>query len=242
MIYIQSTSDRSRPHHFDCSCALYGALDSGMDYRLTSYEEVTEGKFDSLIKGNLFVGSVEFMRGVFNRIGKSPKLPRNSNRGGRVMTLGDARRMISEGEMKSIFIKPKETKLFSGMVYDSMFINSLKEFPDQTEVITYPPFLDRILSEWRFYIMDGKIGDCRNYAGELDVFPDFDYVKKVVEDYSEILPSAYTIDIGVLHNNVRENVVIEFNDMWAIGNYGVDNSLYLRMLRRRYFEIVRGEI
>ena len=49
MIYIQSNSERSLAHHFDCSCALYGAIDNAMDYRLTSFEEVKRGKFDIYI-------------------------------------------------------------------------------------------------------------------------------------------------------------------------------------------------
>lgn len=236
MIYIQSTPGRSRPHHFDCACALYGALDSGMNIRLTSFEEVAEGKFDSLIRGNLFVGSVEFMREVFKRIGKNPRVPRNSNRKSSILTLGHVREMIKEGKVESIFMKPNEIKLFTGMVYDKIFISTLKDLPDETEVITYKPFDHKILSEWRFYVMDGKIEDCRNYSGELDIFPDFNYAKKVISEYSDILPSSFTIDIGILSN--QENVVIEFNDMWAIGNYGVENSLYVRMLKRRYFEIV----
>lgn len=46
-------------------------------------------------------------------------------------------------------------------------------------------------------------------------------------------PIAYTIDIGILESG--ENVVIEYNDMWAIGNYGIPNDLYLRLLKDRYF-------
>ncbi len=61
MVYIQSDNDRKLPHHFDAACALFGAIDSGVDYRLTTFEEVQSGKFDSLIKKNLFVGSTEFM-------------------------------------------------------------------------------------------------------------------------------------------------------------------------------------
>jgi len=238
MIYIQSTTGRSRPHHFDCSCALYGALDSAMDYRLTSYEEVLEGKFDALIRGHLFVGSVEFMREVFRRIGKDPRLPYNSNRNSDLLTLGEARRMILEGVKEKTFLKPKETKMFSGMVYDKMFIDTLRHLPSETEVLSYDPFTSEIRSEWRFYVMDGKIEDCRNYSGRIDIFPDFSYANKVISDYKEVMPSAYTIDIGILEGG--DNVVVEFSDMWAIGNYGVENSLYLRMLRRRYFEIVRG--
>jgi hypothetical protein len=60
MIYIQSNSERTMPHHFDCATALYGAIDNCQDFRLTSFEEVNSGKFDLLIKNKLFVGSTEF--------------------------------------------------------------------------------------------------------------------------------------------------------------------------------------
>ena len=78
MIYIQSNKEKTLPHHFDCACALYGALDSAMDYRLTTFEEVAAGKFNALIKNNLFVGSVEFMREVFKNVGKCLDSLRNS--------------------------------------------------------------------------------------------------------------------------------------------------------------------
>lgn len=71
MIYIQSNSEKNLPHHFDAACAMYGAIESGCDFKLVSYEEVKSGKFDSLIRSRLFVGSVEFMNEVFSRIGLS---------------------------------------------------------------------------------------------------------------------------------------------------------------------------
>jgi hypothetical protein len=58
------------------------------------------------------------------------------------------------------------------------------------------------------------------------------------------------MDVGVCLNDdpysttpnsdKTKNVIIEFNDMYAIGNYGVPNDLYVRMLRTRYFEIIRS--
>ena len=38
MVYIQSDTDRKLPHHFDCACGLYGALDHGLEIRLTTFE------------------------------------------------------------------------------------------------------------------------------------------------------------------------------------------------------------
>ena len=112
MIYIQSNKERTLPHHFDASCALYGAIDSGLDYRLTSFEEVQSGKFDLLIKSNCFVGSVEFLREVFNRVGISnPRVPLNSDRTHHTMSIKDVRECVANGE--ELFVKPIEIKLFT---------------------------------------------------------------------------------------------------------------------------------
>jgi hypothetical protein len=45
--------------------------------------------------------------------------------------------------------------------------------------------------------------------------------------------------VGILEWQ-KEHVVIEYNDMWGIGNYGVPNDLYVRMLKERYFDIMRN--
>ena len=109
MIYIQSNTERTLAHHFDCSCALYGAIDNAMDYRLTSFEEVASGKFDMLIKKNLFVGSTEFMREVFKRIGLNDvRLPMNSNRDCEIITLEEAHKRV--GYNSRILSSMRETK------------------------------------------------------------------------------------------------------------------------------------
>jgi hypothetical protein len=95
-----------------------------------------------------------------------------------------------------------------------------------------------IESEWRCYILNNRVEYIANYSGDFLVNLNGTYLQRVIADNKSTFPTAYTIDIGVLANG--ENVVIEFNDMWAIGNYGVPNDLYLRMLKERYFEIIRN--
>ena len=151
MIYIQSNIEKTRPHHFDASCAMWGAIESGFDYKLVSYEEVESGKWDNLIKTNLFVGSVEFMRMVFSRVGlEDVRLPRNSNREFQIMELGEVRRRSKNGERW--FIKPIEIKLFTGFILDEMVNTSIQNIPDSCKVRVYKP-LDEILSEWRVYVV-----------------------------------------------------------------------------------------
>jgi len=235
MIYIQSNNERTLPHHFDVASAMFGVIENAQDYRLTSFEEVQSGKFDLLIKNNLFVGSVEFMKEVFSRIGKENiRVPKNSNREHKVMTLGEAKEIAKSG--KSIFIKPFDIKLFTGFVLDQMIHTSISDISDDTKVMVYDVFTSPIKSEWRCYVHRGEVVDIRNYSGDIFTYPNKEYLNNFLIENKDF-PIAYTIDIGILENG--ENVVIEYNDMWAIGNYGMPNDLYLRLLRDRYFEIVK---
>ena len=235
MIYIQSDSERIRPHHFDVACAMFGAIETGQDYRLTTFEEVQSGKFNGLIRNNLFVGSVEFMKEVFSKIGKEDvRVPQNSNREHKVMTLDDAKSLAKSG--KNIFIKPFDIKLFTGFVLDQMIHTSISDIPGDTKVMVYEIFSRPIKSEFRCYIYRSKVVDIRNYSGDIFSSPSEEYLTSVINSNKEF-PIAYTIDIGVLENG--ENVVIEYNDMWAIGNYGIPNDDYLKLLKDRYFQIVK---
>lgn len=236
MIYIQSDSDRIRPHHFDCASAMYGAIETGQDYRLTTYAEVASGMFDSLLRNNLFVGSVEFMRLVYYRMGiDDVRLPANSNREHYTSSLGEIKRQTKLG--KKAFIKPYDIKLFTGFVIDQMQHSSIQDIPDDTQIMVYDVFKYPIESEWRCYVHYNKVKYVGNYSGDLYVNINGAYLESVIKENSSNFPCAYTIDIGILTNG--ENVVVEFNDMWAIGNYGVPNDLYLRMLKDRYFQVVR---
>jgi hypothetical protein len=239
MIYIQSNNEKTLPHHFDAACAMYGAIETGKEYRLTSYDEVASGKFDSLIKSNLFVGSVEFMREVFKRIGLNDvRVHENSNRESEIITLKEALTRAKRGE--KLFIKPLEIKLFTGFVLDNMIYSCIEGLPADTKVLAYKPFESELLSEWRIYVHRGQIVDSRNYSGDFMLSPDYHFaIKEILRKNEGKFPIAYTIDIGILGEyKFPENVVVEYNDMWAIGNYGIPNDIYLRLLRDRYFEII----
>lgn len=235
MIYIQSKDEVSLPHHFDAACALYGAEDLNRKHRLTSFSEVQSGKFDNLIRQHVFVGSVKFMREAFSRIGVDAKLPRNSNRQCEFTSLGEAHRRVGLGE--TIFVKPVQNKLFSGLVLDGCQYSCLDGLPDDTPIMVYKPFSSAVESEWRVYVHNHKIVDSRNYSGDFCLSPNYEFVRQIIQENKVDFPIAYTLDVGILANG--ESVVVEFNDMWAIGNYGVPNDLYVRMLTDRYFEIVK---
>jgi hypothetical protein len=233
MIYIQSDSERKLPHHFDCASALYGCSDLGYDFRLTSFEEVESGKFDMVIPNNLFIGSVEFMTEVFNRVNKFPDRLPNSNRETHIIKLSDAISRIESDE--KLFVKPYQIKLFTGMVFEKIYLSMLNPYPKDTLVYVNVPFDSPILSEWRIYVKNGRMVDAKNYSGDWKIIPDWKIAENIIEDFTN-KPICFTLDVAVLENGKTE--CVEFNDMWAIGNYGIPNDEYLSLLKNRYFEII----
>lgn len=233
MLYIQSDIRCEIPINFDSACAMYGAIENGQKYELININDV---RFNTdVFKTNLAVGTVEFMQKIFKSLGISEvKLPKNSNRKSEIMTLEEALFLASEDESR--FIKPVQTKLFDGFVLDKCKYSCLEEIPLETKIYAYQPFESEIVTEWRFYIHNHKIVGSGNYAGDYWQ-PHCHSVEKVIKENESTFPIAYTIDVGVLESG--RLVVIEFNDAWSIGNYGLDNVVYLQMLKDRYFEIVR---
>lgn len=248
MILIQSDSDRKLPHHFDAACAMYGAIENCEQYRLTSFEEIVSGKLDMILRMNAscVVGSTEFMREVFKHVGKENiRLPRNSNRPSEIITLTEAHQRVATGE--KLFIKPLDAKEYgiSGLVLDGAKYTILNDVPGETMFYAYQPFTKKLVSEWRIYVHNHKMIDARNYSGDFCEMFNRTYANYVINQNKSDFPVAYTMDIGIFEEEdgvqVPENVVIEFNDMWAIGNYGIPNDLYLRLLKDRYSEILRNE-
>lgn len=240
MIYIQARKINGylMPHHVDCASAMYGAHISCQDFNLITWEDLQTGKWDIRIRGNLFVGSVEFMQDVFRRIGLNDvRLPLNSDRKSVIMTLAEAR---GWSETKEIFIKPVGIKLFTGLVLDGANYSVLDTVPQDTKVFVYDVFPAPLKSEWRAYVHNHELSDLTNYSGDIATFPDVYQLKFMIclNKNKGVLPKTYTIDIGIISNYT--DVVVEYNDMWAIGNYGVPDDIYLKMLKSRYFEIVNN--
>lgn len=236
MIYVQrSDIHKSIPHHFDCSCAMYGAIETDQEFKLISFDELLSGEYDNKLRTNLFVGSVEFMREVFDRLKVGDiRVPRNSNRNEEITTLDKVRERVTNGEV--LFTKPSKIKLFTGMIVTKDFLPALNIYDGDTEVYVSKPFDNPILAEYRCYVNDGEIVDIRSYMGNPSIIPDNNFLNRVLLENTDF-PVSYTIDVAILKG--LENVVVEFNDMWAIGNYGIPNDLYLRLLKNRYSEILR---
>ena len=93
-------------------------------------------------------------------------------------------------------------------------------------------------SEFRGFVRRGKLVGLRHYTGDPLCFPDPAVVRDAVATYeaSGEAPVAYTIDMGVL--DTGETALIEINDGFAFGTYGLAWDTHARMLRDRWCQMV----
>lgn len=189
------------------------------------------------------VGSVEFTCEFFNRIGiKIPKplgYPKELNE---FFARKIDKRLLSSIIPKEypIFIKPTTTKFFTGSVVqkpehlDLLFLGIPKDTYDRDtlEVFTSEPI--NIVSEYRAFVHHGKVVGLKHYAGDYMRFIKPALIGKVIRKF-ERPPVAYTVDVGL--TDTEKTILIELNDFWALGGYGLDGKTYVRCLIDRFNEI-----
>lgn len=95
------------------------------------------------------------------------------------------------------------------------------------------------LSEWRAYVLRGQILALGHYSGDTSASPDPDAVRMMIDQFEEggLRPSAYALDVGVLDDG--RTALVEVNDAFALGAYGIDAEPYTAMLLARWQEMMR---
>lgn len=142
-------------------------------------------------------------------------------------------------EVSGVFVKPKsKAKLFTGFVVNSGYdLFQLERFSKDTDL--YCSTLVKWLSEYRVFVNNSKIVGTRIYEGDEALKLDMDVVEKAVSDFENSFEktAAYGIDFGILDS--EETTLIEWNDGFALGSYGLDKEIYTDLLIARWEEILR---
>ncbi len=164
-------------------------------------------------------------------------LPEFCKRNFKEITLGYVR---NEDYKLPIFIKPLEDhKLFTGFVIKNKFLDliKLKKLSDDVKILTsdYVKFV----TEYRCFILDKKLVGCKNYLGDFKILPDFDLIEATINAYND-QPIAYSLDFAVTDKG--ETQLIEINDGFALGQYGLSPIIYCNMIMRRWDEIMKNNL
>lgn len=198
-----------------------------------------------LDKNTLVVADHPTIELVFKRIGFKHKL--NSypislrpylKRNVWETSLGKLISQSEYGAISPIFIKPKlKAKLFTGFVIESISdLYKLGRISKNTEL-----FCSSVVNwqtEYRVFIHNSTIVGIKNYDGNSNIIPDRAEIEKAVEVFekSEDRTNGYSLDFGVLDDN--QTALIEWNDGFALGSYGLDKELYTDLILARWNEIL----
>jgi hypothetical protein len=165
-----------------------------------------------------------------------------------------------------IFIKPADdVKLFTGFVLgkNSTLRDINMYYPDvdpNTPVYTSEPI--NIISEYRCFVHKGNLVGIKHYDGDFNKFPNVDMINEMMVTYEsshDNIPTSYTLDVAIVEEIKEERyliqldescmvgrkraitnhktLLIEINDFWAIGSYGLYGKTYVRLLIDRFQEI-----
>ena len=122
------------------------------------------------------------------------------------------------------FIKPKAgSKIFTGRV-----VNGTRDLIGIGLSFDYPIWISEVvefIAEWRCFVLDGRVLDVRPYTG--------DYHTQCWKD----APIAYGLDIGVTSDG--RTLVVEVNDGYALGNYGLSPLKSINFHKARWKELVK---
>lgn len=153
-------------------------------------------------------------------------------------TVGTVQQRLEDAMAGPIFVKPKgRLKRFTGNVMADL--SDLRYFEGASR--TLPVYCSEIVSwqsEWRVFVVHKTIVGIRHYAGDSSLRVDEGIVREAVDTWEHTgnAHAAYAIDFGVLNDG--STALVELNDGFSIGSYGLNKSLYTDLTIARWYEMV----
>jgi hypothetical protein len=239
----------TNPDDYDVASAIDGADRARYRVRRAQILPVADvpGDETHLVGANvMLISGVHQIRRVLQRNGKLPEpidyppsLRQYLGRSVECMPWGAAQH--KEGRF---FMKPYLPKgnSFDACLVEGPFTKTLNaddafglvHLDESTRVWVSDLIDSPIRSEWRCFITRGELVDVRKYNGDWRAFPDKLIVEDIHKDWKDA-PAGGAFDVAVLEDG--RTILVEVNDGWALGSYGLAPHLYLELLKARWEEM-----
>ncbi len=217
----------------------------GYPIRFYTWDELKAGRCE-LARDCLVVGGPRSVREALRQLGV--QAPAETNlpeclapyRGRRtwVTDWDTIHRGLLEGRHEPVFVKPMEdVKAFTGYVITSKAdLEPTIRFSARMKLLASE--VVNFLSEWRIYVLRSEVIGIAHYAGDAFRYPDPEVVQSAIHDYKPEAPVAYGIDFGITEDG--RTLLVEVNDAYSLGAYGLSPPKYAEMLEARWVEIVEA--
>lgn len=228
------------PHNVNIATAMIGFHQMGAHIEL--YEKISD-IYDWVTKSDIvisYIGEVDQIFAKFNASVDKFNYP--------TVLLPFLGRKVWEDTINSIssdpskwgcFVKPEKEKAFTGKIINSLtdLVGCGSSYEDYTVVCS--EVID-IKAEWRMFVKYDEILDIRPYGFNRDYNYHYDYkvVKEILEAFKtwEDRPLGCSIDICVTSDN--RTLLVEVNDSYALGAYGLDSLHYAKLIAARWSQVL----
>jgi hypothetical protein len=238
-VYLEKSEIHDKFVDHNVYCAWNGFTLLGYKCVPFTYKQMEHLDLD---KDSIVVGYIRTVTKAFEYLGVPrpievsipPELMKYAGRKVWESTLGDIRKDDLE-----VFIKPLEGhKIFTGHVRSNNTANLMQTamLPNDTKVLC-SEVVD-FITEYRGFVLNGKLIGLKNYTGDFTKMVDATRIKKAIKDYVSA-PVAYSIDFGLTSGD--QNLLVEVNDAFALGSYGLNHIDYANMIQVRWDEIVGND-
>jgi hypothetical protein len=155
---------------------------------------------------------------------------------GREVRLGTLKDVITTTD--NVFIKPVAHKAFTGFVWKDNVKSNRNIIGQKNETpIWISEYVD-IISEYRCFILKGEILGVKHYNGDWSIAPDYSIVTDALSKTKDKdFPVAFCLDWGITKEG--KTILIEMNDGFSFGHYGLHHCYVSQMLSARWFEMTK---
>lgn len=224
--------------------AFEGFRKRGVRCQLFTPQQLRQGEI-SLGKDTIVAGGVPVVEDALKALGvrvpMADNLPESLSeyRGRRVWisTWGEIRaRYGRKGPPEPLWVKSlrRNKGAPSIAIYSADDIELAEALPDGHEVLISEYVIFN--SEWRCFVCNGRILDLCRYNGDVFEFPDPQVVRGAISDLGRNAPAGYGIDFGILMNG--QTVLVEVNDGYSLGPYGLEATEYAELLEARWLQLM----
>jgi len=224
-------SFEGKPWNEECKAAYIGFKNLGIECVLFSTNE----ELDKRNPEDVVVGGMLIMEHALRQNGIKPDnynypeaLAKYRGRKIRVIKIKDLWK-----EELPIFIKPLEEKAAKGViVYSWKDASEYERFDSEADIMCSE--VVNFVSEWRCFIRYGEILGIQLYNGNKNAECNVTIIEEAVKNYKEI-PAGCSLDFGVTDDG--RTLLVEMNDGFALGNYGLPEEKYAKLLSARWAEL-----
>lgn len=235
-VYVQSYKN-GIPHNHNFYNAYEGFLQMGFEIVMfNDFEELKESQLEDVVVG--YVGTVRERLFDFGIITPEIDYPDSISKYlGRKIWRSTINTINSNPDLWNVFVKPVEDKKFTGVVVRSpKDLIGCGTYGTDVDVLC-SEILD-IRAEWRVFVRYGRILGVKPYKGDWRIHYNPKVIEAAINEYTDA-PKGYAIDFGVTADG--KTVLIEVNDGYALGSYGLMEIDYAKLLSARWAELTETQ-